>query len=345
VKRRGFLHLLAGAAAAPFASARADDDDGAAAVGPFSFALVGEMFNASEGVAEAERLIAGIGQSGVKFIVDVGAFKSSLERCSDQLFSERAALLDSSIAPLVAVAADNEWTGCEQDKQGGFDPYERLEALRQRIFATPQSLGVNPMSLARQSGMRQFRTFSENTRWQFERVLFITLDAPSPNNDYRLGAGRNGEFEDRVIADREWLERAFRYASSLRFSGIAIAMQADPEFKRPLRPPDHRSPRRDGFYELKVTLRDLTAKFHGQVMLMHAPGSSGFVIDQPLVEANGKVLRNFTRIAAFAAPADKRWLEVRVDTRTPRIFSVRPRLLEDAPAPPAPTDIDARPQT
>jgi len=344
VKRRGFLQLLAGVAV-PSTTVRAADDDASAPSGPFSFALVGEMFDASEGVAEAERLIAGIGQSGVRFIVDVGAFKSSLERCSDSLFTERAALLNASTVPLVAVAADNEWTGCDQPKEGAFDPYERLEALRQQIFATSQSLGVNPMSLARQSGMRQFRTFSENTRWQLDRVLFITLDVPSPNNDYRLGAGRNGEFEDRVIANREWLERAFHYASSLRFSGVAIAIEADPEFKRPLRPPDHRSPRRDGFYELKLTLRDLAAKFHGEVVLMHAAGSSGFLIDQPLSDASGKVVRNFTRIAAFAAPPDKRWLEVRVDTRTPRVFSVRPRRLEDLVAPPEAPDTEPRGQT
>jgi hypothetical protein len=344
VKRRGFLHLVA-AVSVPFMTARAADDEGPLASGPFSFALIGEMFDASEGVAEAEHLIAGLGQSGVRFIVDVGAFKSSLERCSDQLFNERAVLLNASTVPLVAVAADNEWTGCDQAKQGGYDPYERLEALRQQIFSTSQSLGVNPMSLGRQSGMRQFRTFSENARWQLGRVLFITLDVPSPNNDYRLGAGRNGEFEDRLIANREWLERAFRYASSLRFAGIAIAIAADPDFKRPLRPPDHRSPRRDGFYELKLTLRDLAAKFHGQVILMHAAGSSGFLIDQPLSDASGKVLRNFTRIAAFAAPADKRWLEVRVDTRTPRVFSVRPRRVEDAAAPPEAPDSQARGQT
>lgn len=333
MKRRRFLGALA-AGVAPSFTAYADNEDTSTPGGPFSFALVGEMFDATEGVAEAERLLAGIGASGVRFIVDVGAFKSNLERCSDELFGERVALLNASTVPLVAVAADNEWTGCDDAREGGFDPYERLEALRQQAFGTSQSLGVNPMSLGRQSGMRQFRAFSENSRWQQERVLFITLDVPSPNNDYRLGAGRNGEFEDRVIANREWLERAFRYASSSGFPAIAIAMQADPEFRRPMRPPDHRSPRRDGYYELKVALRELSSKFHGQVTLMHAAGASGFLIDQPLAEVSGKVLKNFTRIAAFAAPAERRWLEVRVDTRTPRVFTVRPRRLEAAPAPP-----------
>jgi len=328
VKRREFLECIAAGA---LAATRASAADGPQATlgAPFSFGVIGNTFAGDEGVAEAERLLAGVGQSGVRFIIDVGAFKSAEERCSDQLFGERIALLNASTVPLVAVAANNEWTGCDSQREGGFDPYERLEALREQAFSTPQSLGVDSIPLARQSALRQFRSFSENTRWQCDRVLFAALDVPSPNNDYRLGAGRNGEFEDRVIANREWLERAFRFASAQRLVAIAIAIEADPEFKRPLKPPDHRLPRRDGFYELKMTLREACAKFHGQVLLLHGASASGFLIDQPLVEPNGKVVKNFTRIATFAAPLDGRWLEFRVDPRTPRVFSVQPRKVDD----------------
>ena len=116
--------------------------------------------------------------------------------------------------------------------------------------------------------MPRFRRDSENLRWQFGPILFVTIDVPDNNNDFRFGAGRNGEFEERLVADRVWLERAFRIASERRLPGIVIAIDADPHFETPLRPPDSRKRERDGYYEIKIALRELTRHFPGQVLLV-----------------------------------------------------------------------------
>ncbi len=319
MKRRSFLSLAALSFAAPLHAA-----DRGSTAGPFEFAVIGNIFGHDASVQEASDLLGAIAATDARLIVDVGSFKSDDERCSDDLFEERVSLFNASSLPLVPVAAESEWLGCAQVKQGSYDPVERLEQLRQDLFATPVSLGTQPLPLARESGMRQFRSFAENTRFEMERILFVTLNVPSPNNDYRFAGGRNGEFEDRVIANRAWIERAFRYAEMMSLPGIVVAMEADPDFARPLRAPDHRTPRRDGYYEIKLALREETLRYRGQVLLLHA-SNGPFLIDQPLQDAAGRVVRNFTRVRTFGPGSAHDWLEVSADAKTPRVFLVHKR--------------------
>ncbi len=337
MKRRGFLAALAGAASAPLFGERALAVEHAAehplehvlAANPFQFAVVGDLFSRNEGVEEASALLTSIGRTNARFILDVGSVKSDEERCSDELLEQRVALFNASSIPFVPVAAQSEWLSCSSTKEGGFDPGERLEALRQELFASPQSMGSSSFGIARESGVRQFRPFSENARFEMERILVVTINLPSPNNDYRLAGGRNGEFEDRIIANHAWLERAFRYADLMRLAGVVVATEGDPEFSRPLRAPDHRSPRRDGFYEFKMELRDAVQRFRGQVLLVHS-SESGYLIDQPLQDPSGRVLKNFTRVRSLASNYQGSWLEVDVDARTPRVFRVAKRSAEPA---------------
>jgi hypothetical protein len=327
VKRRLFLASLA---ALPALAALGSERPVAGDVG-FRFAVVGDLFGRDEGVEEASKILTGIGTSAVRFVLDVGSIKSDQEHCTDELLKERATLLNSSPLPLVPVAAESEWVGCAQAQEGGADPYERLEQVRAELFATPQTLGVETFTVARQSGMHQFKSFAENARWEMDRILFVTLNVPSPNNDFKLAAGRNGEFEDRVIANRVWLERAFKYADMNHVAGIVIAFQADPEFARPLRAPDHRSPRRDGFYELKMTLREESLKYRGQVLLVHA-APNGFLIDQPLQDAAGHPIKNFTRVRSLGPPDGGHWLEITADPHGAKVFLVRRRDLSEVTA-------------
>jgi hypothetical protein len=317
MKRRSFLSL----ATLAFSSRALAAERSAIAV-PFEFAVIGDIFSQDAGVAEASSLLSAIAATKAQLIIDVGSIKSDDERCSDELLEQRVALFNASSLPVVPVAASAEWLGCAQPKEGSFDPAERLDQLRLDLFATPMSLGGQPLALARESGMRQFRSFAENTRFEVERILFVTLNAPSPNNDYRFAGGRNGEFEDRVIANRAWIERAFRYAQMLALPGIVIAMEGDPEFSRPLRPPDHRAARRDGYYEIKLLLREEAARYHGQILLLHG-SNAGFLIDQPLQDGAGHVIRNFTRVRALGAANANSWLEIKADAKAPRVLQVQ----------------------
>src|SRR5690606_35598316 len=45
---------------------------------------------------------------------------------------------------LVYTPGDNEWTDCHRSRAGGFDPLERLAALRSLFFARGEALGGKP---------------------------------------------------------------------------------------------------------------------------------------------------------------------------------------------------------
>ena len=178
------------------------------------------------------------------------------------------------------------------------------------------------MHVTRESDMRQFHEYSANVRWQYGKVLFVGLNLPGVNNDFRFAGGRNGEFEDRLIANRVWLQRAFRYAEMHRLPALVIAIQADPEFNRSLRPPDHRVSHRDGFYEFKIQLRDLASHYHGHVLLVHG-GIRAIRGDEPILDTNGHPLTNVTRVSTFGSPNTTDWVRIDVDIRRPRVFAVR----------------------
>ncbi len=75
-----------------------------------------------------------------------------------------------------------------------------------------------------------FRSFRENVRLSLGNILLVGLNVPGDNNHYRNEGGRNGEFEDRREANRQWLARAFSLAQQHGMSGIIIVAHGDPQF-------------------------------------------------------------------------------------------------------------------
>ena len=188
----------------------------------------------------------------------------------------------------------------------------------------------------RQSATPRFRRYRENLRWQAGHVLFVAVNLPDNNNNYRIAAGRNGEFEERLVANRQWLERAFRIAIERRLTGIVIFVDAAPRFGLPMRAPDSHSRERDGYYEWKLALRELVPTFKGQVLLVQGrlvnEGRRPPDLDHPLRDATGKALANFTRIALVDGSPEARWLRVDVDASDAAVFKVTPQRLFDDPS-------------
>lgn len=287
----------------------------------FSFAVLADVPYSTREEPVVADVLRSIGAGDDRFVVHLGDIKGPAELCSDELFEIRRTLLDSSPKPLVLLPGGLDWSACSAPESGGYDPDERLTHLRETLFATDQSLGEQTMLIARQSGVKRFRPFSENIRWQAGEVLFVGLNLPAPNNDFRYAGGRNVEFEDRSVALRAWLERAFAYAQTQHLAAVVVLCEGDPMMARSTRLMEGRGPRRDGFFEFKNTLRDLTARFHGQVLLVHGssadPDAGGWVAD-----ASGKAPRNFWEARAFGSPHSGRWIEIRVDVRRPRPFTI-----------------------
>jgi hypothetical protein len=300
----------------------------------FAFAVVANVITSQGDESAAQRLIDAIGRDPqIAFVVYDGNLKGAHEACSDHLLERRHDLLDASRQPLVFLPGERDWVTCGMSGSGAYDPVERLDFLRQNFFADPNSLGQNPMTLTRESEVSRFRPYRENVRWQFGDTVFIGLNVPDGNNHYLTAGGRNGEFEDRVIANGFWLEHAAEFAKRRNARAIVIFMQGNalPEhYERPdrfawLR--FHRPPR-DGYLELRRSLVRLAQTFRGQVIIVNADDSKlerSFMIDQPLRNDKGVKIENVTRIAFSLRDPLTQWLQVDADMArsTPLRVSVR----------------------
>lgn len=301
----------------------------------YSFAVLAGTMQSPADEAPTQRLIDAIGRErDLSFIVYDGNLRGPKETCHDSLFERRQALLEAARPPLIFIPGQYDWTDCGTPEAGGFDPVERLDQLRQTIFADATSMGQNPIPLTRESEVSRFRQYRENVRWQLGDTVFIGLNVPGTNNHYLTAGGRNGEFEDRVIANAFWLEHAAEYARRREARAIVIFIQADPDPERYERPDRFawlrfaRHSRRDGFLELKRSLVKVAQMFRGPVLLIHCDderAAGGFVIDQPLRNDKGEVMTNLTRIAF--APHDRlnQWIQIDADMarRPPFRVSVR----------------------
>ncbi|MFP3563154.1 hypothetical protein [Paraburkholderia sp. SIMBA_030] len=289
----------------------------------YAFAIVAGTMQSPADEAPTQRLIDAIGRDReISFIVYDGNLKGAKEACRDALYERRRALLDMARPALFFIPGQHDWANCGTAEAGGFDPVERLDQLRQTMFADATSMGQNPIALTRESEVPRFRPFRENVRWQVGDTVFVGLNAPSPNNHYLTAGGRNGEFEDRVIANAFWLEHAAEYAKRRDARAIVVFIQGDPEPERYERPDRFawlrftRNARRDGFLEFKRSLVKLAQIFRGPVLVIHCDderASAGFVIDQPLRNDKGMLVTNLTRVAL--APHDRlnQWIRIEAD--------------------------------
>lgn len=248
------------------------------------------------------------------FIVHVGDFKKSSERCSDEIFTDRQALFNSSRLPFVYVPGDNEWSDCKRLIAGHFDEQERLGKLRQLFFAEPRSLGKKTIAVEQQSD-----AFPEHLRWRLGPLLLVTLNVPGPNNNFGMVKQASAEFRSRNPAVIDWLKQGFATARREKSAAIVIAMQGNPGFTHFAAGLGH-----GGYRKLLETLRSETLSFPGQVLLVH--GDTHWQrSDHPLRDpATGKPLASFTRLESFGYPF-MGWVKVVADTQTPGLlrFEVR----------------------
>lgn len=316
----------------------------------YTFAVIGGTLQSPADEAPTQRLIDAIGRNrDMSFIVYDGNLKGGKEACRDTLYERRQALLEAARPALIFVPGQHDWADCGTADAGGFDPVERLDQLRQTLFADASSMGQNPLALTRESEVSRFRPYRENVRWQLGDTVFIGLNAPNPNNHYLTAGGRNGEFEDRVIANAFWIEHAAEYAKRREARAIVVFIQGDPDPERYERPDRFawlrfaRNSRRDGFLELKRNLVKAAEIFRGPILLIHSDDqrpAGGFVIDQPLRNDKAEVVTNLTRIAF--APRDhlNQWLQIEADLsrRPPFRVSLRevPKNLPLVPFQPVP---------
>lgn len=263
--KRLLLASLAVSIALQAAPARAHPD-------ALSFAVIGHAFRKTADETLLRRAIAETDADNLGFVV-VNGMKSASEPCSDTLYEQRLVLLSKAKNGVVLSLAGSDWADCKRDN-GRPAAMERLTRVRDVYFQDEMSFGDTRLILTRQSTTTKFRSYAENARWEMGNVVFATINLPAPNNHYLTDAGRNGEFEDRLIANRYWLERVFTFAAREKRSGIVLFCDGDPAVhsgRTSARGPDGA---RDGYFEVRRQIVRLATGFPGKVLVVHGGGSA-----------------------------------------------------------------------
>jgi hypothetical protein len=247
------------------------------------------------------------------FVVVTG-IKSAKEACSDKLYQERRELIGDARRPTVVVPAAGDWTDC-RNSAGRSNAIERLNRMRELFYGEPKTLGARKLPLTRQSMSPRFRSYAENAHWSVGKVLYATLNLPANNNHYLTEAGRNSEYEDRLVANRFWLNRLFAIARRDKLEAIVLFAEGD--LKALSQPTGLRAllrravPDNDGFAETRRQVLSLAQKFPGKVLLVDsAPLAKGLT---PAIEWRG----NLGHLSV-----GQREIEVAVDPAGKALFKV-----------------------
>ena len=242
------------------------------------FGVIGHSFSNGGGEAQLKKSLAKTKDASLAFVVATG-IKSSKEPCTDALYERRRDLFEEAKRPVVVVPAASDWAECK-NAGGRLANIERLNRLREVLYTEPGGLGAQTLMLARQSANPKFRSYAENSYWVVENVLYATVNIPSNNNHYRPEAGRNSEFEDRVVANRFWLKRLFSQARRNRLPAVVLFSEGD--IKALIDEPGllarfGRAPAgHDGYALLRRQVVQLAGQFEGKVLLIDtAPVSNG----------------------------------------------------------------------
>lgn len=232
-----------------------------AAADDFSIAVIAPSLKAPNDDSALRQAINETDDDNLAFVV-VNGIKSAEENCNDALYLDRKILFDGAKNGLIVALAGSDWTGC-RNATGRSASIDRLNRLRELFFAEDFSFGASKIPVSRQSSTPKFRSYGENARWEFGPILFATMNLPADNNHFLLAAGRNNEFEDRSIANHDWLQRLVTIATRRKLAALVLFCDSDP---LALTTP---APRHDGYAEIREQLMLLAAHFPGRILIVH----------------------------------------------------------------------------
>jgi len=282
-----------------------------------TLAVVGDTPYGADQVAAFPDLVEAVnGDRAVGRVIHLGDIKAGSEACGDERFRISFDLYDTFDDPFLFTPGDNEWTDCHRAAAGGYDPLERLAALRAAAYPRPgHSLGGRTAFVSTQAADHRHGEFVENQLWTQRDVVFSLVHVVGSNNDLEPWFGdaetpeqrerRLAEFGRREAANLDWLERGFELAKRREASAVVVAMQADTFVPGA---PD------DGFEAVVARLERLAVDFGRPVLLLQGD-THAYRTDRPLPEAP-----NLTRVVVEGETADE-WLRLRIDASSDAVFS------------------------
>jgi hypothetical protein len=313
------LSVVATVAAA--ATAATSTAQAAPPVHGFQFAVIGHSFKSEADEAVLKRAIADATQASPAFIVATG-IKAGTEPCSDKLYAQRRALLDESSPPMIVSLAGSDWSACV-NSLGRSNAIERLNRLRELFYADGESLGARRIQVTRLSSTAKFRSYAENAHWEYGKVLFATINLPANNNHFRPEAGRNSEYEDRLVANRAWLHRLFTLAERQKLQGLVLFSDGDVGVQQEegfSLLPSFRS-KQDGFAEPRRQIKAMAEKFKGKVLLIDTQGAAAGANANASAASTEPAINWRGNVGHLSVAAE--WAEIRVAPNTATLFTVK----------------------
>jgi hypothetical protein len=284
------------------------------------FGVIGHSFATNADEAPLRQALLATGDTAYAFVVATG-IKHVDDACSDALYLARRELFAEAPRPLVLVPAASDWSVCTTPA-GRSAAQERLTRLRELFFDEAASLGARKLSLARLSSTSKFRSFAEYAQWEVGNVLYATMNVTSDNNHFRPEAGRNSEFEDRLVANRAWLHRLATYAQRKKLAAIVLFSEGDigvqaADTKAAKSAKGQAAPlpnsRQDGFADVRRQVTAIALKFPGKVLLVDSA---------PLAEGSAPAIAWHGNLGHLSLGSHV--VEVKVAPGTSTLFSIKP---------------------
>lgn len=257
------------------AAGKTDGKTASSSANSYSFALL-PFPHSSEAVPQWQQKLRVLDAAALAFVV-VNGVKAANQPCGDQIYQQHRSWFDDVENGVVVNLAAQDWSDC-QKSDGYSNAVERLTRLRELFFSDEFSLGKSRIELSRQSLSPKFRNYPENARWEINGVLFATIHLPADNNRFLAAAGRNSEFEDRQVANRDWLKKLFAFANLKKERAVVLIadgslMGASYAQSGKLRSPGNER-FRDGFADLQQRLLNISENYAGKILLIDHSGKS-----------------------------------------------------------------------
>ena len=250
---------------------------------PFTFAVIGDIPYGAQQVADFPRRVDQISSDPTVTLVNhLGDIKSGSTVCTDAYFDQIRTDFDRFEDPLVYTPGDNEWTDCHRPNNGGYNPLERISAIRQVFFDQPgSSLGGRPARVTSQTSAG----YPENVRYRRADVSFVLPHIVGSNNSLAPWTGQTtatpeqaAEVLGRTAASVELIRDAFDDARAHRDRAVVVMTQAD------MFDPTVTNPSYASYYAFTPIVRALaeeSASFSGEVYLFNGD-SHVYNSDRPL---------------------------------------------------------------
>ncbi|MBY5957962.1 metallophosphoesterase [Membranicola marinus] len=287
----------------------------------FSFFAIGDMpYNVPEDYERFEHVITAINEQDPAFTVHVGDIKGGSSPCTDAVFEKLYDYFQEFKNPVILTPGDNDWTDCHRKGAGEYDPVERLEQLRSVFYKDRKSMGQTKLDLHTQDTYPGYEKFVENALWEQKKILFATLHVVGSNNNFNPdNPADNTEFNERNTANLFWLEEVFRQAKNRNSQGLVLFLHAGMNYA---------DSDQSGFKDFTKKLRQEVLNYENPVLLVYGDHHR-FLIEKPLRNDDGRVVKNFTSLMVFGNP-DMHAVQISVNRKYDALFEIRQHFIKEA---------------